>query len=282
MRIKKTHTINCNGTLLDLTNPCVMGILNVTPDSFFDGGKYIEAKHIEKQVENMLSAGVGIIDIGAASSRPGSVQPTTSEELSRLIAPLKIIRSQFKNAILSVDTCNYEVAAQALDAGADMINDISGGNENMFNVISKYQVPYVLMHIKGTPQTMQINPDYDDVVMEVMKYFNEKISLLRSYPIHDVILDVGFGFGKTVAHNLELLNHLKGFEIFDLPILVGLSRKGMINKILGTTSEHALNGTTVLNTMALLNGASVLRVHDFNEAIECVKLVKALKGNSKY
>ncbi len=282
MPIKKTLTINCNGTLLDLTIPRVMGIINITPDSFFDGGKYIEAKHIVKQVENMLSAGVGIIDIGAASSRPGSIQPATDEELKRLLPVIKSIRSQFKDVIISVDTCNYEVAKQALDAGAAMINDISGGNENMFKVISQFQVPYVLMHIQGTTQTMQINPQYDDVVMDVMKFFNEKLSLLRSYTIHDIVLDVGFGFGKTVTHNLELLNRLKSFEIFNLPILAGLSRKGMLHKILGTTAEKSLNGTTVLNTIALLNGASILRVHDVNEAVECVKLVSALTGSSNF
>lgn len=276
MLIKKSLTINCGGTLLDLSTPCVMGILNVTPDSFFDGGKYIEARHIEKQVENMLSAGVGILDIGAASSRPGSVQPGTNDELQRLIPAIKLVRNRFKDVIISADTCNYQVAIQAIEAGANMINDISGGNNDMFKVIATYQVPYVLMHIQGTSQTMQINPKYDDVVMEVMSYFNERLSKLKALAVHDIVLDVGFGFGKTVAHNYELLKSLKSFELFDLPILAGISRKAMINKVLHTTPENALNGTTVLNTIALLNGASILRVHDVNEAVECVKLVKAL------
>ena len=277
MLLKKTHTINCGGTLLNFSTPCVMGILNVTPDSFFDGGKYIEAGHIEKQVENMLSAGVGVLDIGAASSRPGSTQPSTAAELGRLLPAIKLVRSQFKDIIISADTCNYEVAKEALDAGAHMINDISGGNENMYKVIAAYQVPYILMHMQGTTQTMQINPHYNDVVLDVMNYFNVKLSQLREFAIHDIILDVGFGFGKTVAYNYELLGRLKSFEIFDLPILAGVSRKAMINKILHTSPENALNGTTVLNTIALLNGASVLRVHDVKEALECVKLVNALQ-----
>jgi dihydropteroate synthase len=255
-----------------------MGILNVTPDSFFDGGKYIEANHIEKQVENMLSAGVGIIDIGGASSRPGSIQPTTDEELSRLLPAIKLVRNQFKDVVISADTCNSEVAKQAIDAGANIINDVSGGNDEMYKVIAAYQVPYVLMHIQGTSQTMQINPLYDDVVMEVMNYFNEKLSQLKAFAVHDIILDAGFGFGKTVAHNYELLNRLKNFELFNLPILAGVSRKAMINKVLHTTPENALNGTTVLNTVALLNGASILRVHDVKEAVECVKLVSALRN----
>ncbi|MEO8147054.1 MAG: dihydropteroate synthase [Bacteroidia bacterium] len=270
------NTINCGGRLLDLSEPCVMGILNITPDSFFDGGKYIEEEQILKQTEKMLSAGACIIDVGAASSRPGAEMLTVEVELKRLLPVITLLKKNFVDIIISVDTFHSAVARKSIEAGAHIINDISAGEMDieMFNTIAALQVPYIMMHIQGTPKTMQINPQYDDVVMEVMNFFVRKMEQLRASHIHDVILDVGFGFGKTVEHNYKLLNSLKSFEIFGVPIMEGLSRKSMICKVLKVNPENALNGTTALNTIALLNGAKILRVHDVKEAIECIALVK--------
>lgn len=276
------YTINCNGRLLDLSEPCVMGILNITPDSFFDGGKYIEEEQILKQTEKMLSAGAAIIDVGAASSRPGAQMLTADEELKRILPVIALLKKNFVDVIISVDTFHSAVARKVVDAGAAIINDISAGqmDAEMFKTIAALQVPYVMMHMQGTPQTMQQNPKYNDVVMEVIDFFVEKMEQLRALHVHDVIIDPGFGFGKTVAHNYELLSSLNNFQIFGVPLMAGISRKSMICKVLKVNPENALNGTTALNTIALLNGAKMLRVHDVKEAVECVKLVKQYKINN--
>lgn len=276
MQHPNNYTINCSGRLLDLSEPCVMGILNVTPDSFFDGGKYIEEHQILKQTEKMLSAGAAIIDIGAASSRPGAQLITEQVELNRILPVIELLKKKFSGIVISVDTYNSLVARQAVEYGADIINDISAGemDVNMLNTIAKLQVPYILMHMQGTPLTMQQHPQYNDVVMEVMNFFIRKIEQIRALHIHDVILDVGFGFGKSVEHNYQLLKNLNNFEILEIPLMVGLSRKSMLCKVLHVNPENALNGTTSLNTIALLNGAKILRVHDVDEAMQCIKLVK--------
>ncbi|MFH1005384.1 MAG: dihydropteroate synthase [Bacteroidota bacterium] len=261
---------------LSLASPIVMGILNVTPDSFFDGGKFIDENFILSQTEKMLNEGADIIDIGGCSTRPGVQTVSEETELTRLIPAIKIIRNKFRDAIISIDTFRSDIAEKSIDAGADMINDISGGtiDNNMFDIIAKHNVPYVLMHIQGTPQTMQQNPHYENVVEEVKKYFAEKIILLKNSGVKQIIIDPGFGFGKTLEHNYSLLNNLCSFKSFGLPLLAGVSRKSMINKILGIKPEEALNGTTVINTIALLNGANILRVHDVKEAKEVIKIYK--------
>ena len=264
---------------LNLDEPAIMGILNVTPDSFFDGGKYKDEQSIINQVDKMINGGADIIDIGAYSSRPNAEHISEEEELNRIIPIIKLIRLQYPDVIISADTFGSIVAKECVAAGADLINDISGGtiDENIFITIAKLQVPYVLMHIKGTPQNMQSNPEYINVVEEVKAYFTEKIAQLNALGVTNIILDPGFGFGKTVEHNYQLLNNLDTFSEFGLPVLAGVSRKSMINKVIGTTPEKALNGTTVLNTIALLKGAKILRVHDVKEAKEAITLVSKLK-----
>ena len=272
---------------LDLTTPAIMGILNVTPDSFFDGGKFTDERSLLLHAEKMISEGADIIDIGACSSRPDAKDVSEEEELKRLIPAIKIVRKKLPDVIISADTFRPKVAEEAVNEGADMINDISGGgfvivsgakqSHRMFEVVSKLNVPYVLMHIQGTPQTMQANPQYKDVVKEVEEYFSLKIEKLESLKVRQVIIDVGFGFGKTVEHNYILLKHLSEFKKLGLPILAGISRKSMINKLVGTKPEEALNGTTVANTIALMNGANILRVHDVKEAKEAVKIFTFVK-----
>jgi dihydropteroate synthase len=271
-------SINCNGTLIDLTAPKVMGILNCTPDSFFDGGKYNSATAIVNQVEKMLSEGATFIDIGAYSSRPGAKHISEEEELNRILPVIKLLVSEFPAIIISVDTFRSNVAEQCIQSGACMINDISAGDMdlNMFPMIAKLQVPYIMMHMQGTPQNMQQNPTYENVVTDVLYYFSKKIAELHNLGVNDIITDVGFGFGKTVSHNYELLKHLALFKNLEAPMLAGLSRKGMLYKPLGITAESALNATTAANTVALLNGASILRVHDVKEAVETVKIVALL------
>lgn len=266
-----------------------MGILNVTPDSFYDGGKYTNEKNILLHAEKMISEGADIIDIGACSTRPNAKEVSEKEEWIRLMPAIKLVRKNFSSVIISADTFRSKVAEEAVNAGADMINDISGGSviasrglrnsksdakqsHRMFEVVSKLKVPYVLMHIQGTPQTMQANPQYKDVVKEVKQYFAEKIKILKSFGTDQIILDVGFGFGKTLEHNYTLLKYLAEFKKFGYPILAGISRKSMINKVLGSTPETALNGTTTANTIALMNGTNILRVHDVKEAKEAVKI----------
>lgn len=275
----KSTSIKMKGINLD--EPTIMGILNVTPDSFFDGGKYLSDSTIVRKVNSMEYDGAKIIDIGGCSTRPGAIQVSEEEELSRILPVVKLIKSNFNEVIISVDTFRSTVAEKCVAIGADMINDISGGSldNKMFDCIADLNVPYVLMHIKGSPQDMQDNPTYGNVVEEVYHYFEEKVNKLKQLGVNDIILDPGFGFGKTVEHNYELLNRLNEFKSFGLPILAGLSRKSMINKVINTTPSEALNGTTALNTIALMKGANILRVHDVNEAKETIKLVQKL--NSK-
>jgi len=253
-----------------------MGILNITPDSFFDGGKYKSDEDIIKQTRKMLKHGATFIDIGAYSSRPNAKHISNSEELNRILPVVKLLVKQIPDILISVDTFRSNVAKKCLEAGACMINDISGGDydKNMYNIISKYQVPYILMHMKGTPKTMQSNPKYDDVTKDIYTYFIEKINQLQKLNIKDVILDVGFGFGKTVNHNYTILKNLNKFSNLNRPILAGMSRKSMLYKVLDSKPSKMKNATSVVNTIALLNGANILRVHDVKEAIECIKLVK--------
>ena len=266
--------INCQGKLIDLATPNVMGILNVTPNSFYDGGKYKNESEIVKQVETMLVDGADFIDIGAYSSKPNAEFVSEEEEIARLIPVLKLVLKEFPTTLISIDTFRSEVAKEAIDAGACIINDISAGNldDKMMETIATLQVPYIMMHMKGTPQTMMQLTDYEDVVKEVLFYFSEKVALARSFGINDLIIDPGFGFAKTVEQNFEIMQKLELFKVLELPILAGVSRKSMIYKPLDLTPEKALNGTTALNMIALTKGASILRVHDVKEAVECVKL----------
>ena len=275
-------TINCKGKLVDLTSPKVMGILNLTPDSFFDGGKYKDEISILKQVEYMLEHGATFIDMGAYSSRPGADHVPEDEELQRMTPVIDLILKNFPDTLISIDTFRSKVAAESIEHGATIINDIAAGNldENMFATIAKHQVPYIMMHMKGTPQSMQKEAVYDNMVNDLRFYFSEKIRETTSKKINDVIIDPGFGFAKTTAQNYTLLNHLDMFQTFGLPILIGLSRKSMIYKVLGSSPQEALNGTTALHTVALLKGANIIRAHDVKEASECIKLVEALKENA--
>lgn len=267
-------TINCKGKLIDLSKPKVMGILNLTPDSFYDGGKYSSDIDILNQTEKMLNEGAAFIDVGAYSSRPNAQHISVDEEKRRLIPILELLLTKFPELLISVDTFRSSIASESITIGACMINDISGGtlDKNMFRTIGKLQVPYILMHIKGTPQDMQNHPVYESVTREVMHYFSEKLALLRLEKVNDIILDLGFGFGKTVAHNYELLKNMELFKTFDLPILTGVSRKSMLYKPLDLDAKSALNATTATHMIALQNGSSILRVHDVKEAVEAVKI----------
>jgi dihydropteroate synthase len=271
-------TINCKGTLVDLSTPKVMGVLNSTPDSFFDGGKYQDEKAILTQTEKMLHEGATFIDVGAYSSRPGADFVSEEEELKRIVPVVELILREFPNTHLSIDTFRSKVAKETIEAGAALINDISGGNLDaaMFSTVAKLQVPYILMHMQGTPQTMQQNPSYQNVTTEVIQFFSEKIYDLKQLKVNDIIVDVGFGFGKTLEHNYQLLRDLQLFQNLNVPVLAGMSRKSMLYKLLEITPHEALNATTSANTIALMNGANILRVHDVKEAVECVKLVGML------
>jgi dihydropteroate synthase len=268
-------TLNCRGRLLVIDTPVVMSIINITPDSFYSGSRKNNIDEILSQAEKMIAEGATILDIGGQSTRPGSKALTASEELDRVLAGIQAVRSNFKEAYISIDTYHATVAEQAVSAGADIVNDISAGNldELMITTVGRLNVPYICMHMQGTPQTMQQNPQYKNVTLDVLDFFIEKQEQCRLAGINDVIIDPGFGFGKTMAHNFELLKNLKAFDILKKPLLAGLSRKGTIYKTLGITAEEALNGTTVLNTIALMNGAKILRVHDVKEAVEAVKLL---------
>ncbi len=268
-------TINCRGTLVDLTNPKVMGILNITPDSFFDGGKYKNESDILQQTEKMLKEGATFIDVGAYSSRPGATHISEQEELQRIIPVINLLIKNFPEIIISVDTFRSNIAKETIDAGAAIVNDISGGkmDTQMFETVASLQVPYILMHMMGTPQNMQKNPVYNNVTQEIISFFAAEINKLHQLKLNDVIIDVGFGFGKTVAHNFEILKNLNLFNSLDAPILAGISRKSMLYKTLDITAQEALNATTSANTIALLNGATILRVHDVKEAVEAVKIV---------
>lgn len=256
-----------------------MGILNITPDSFYDGGKYKDTNAILQQVEKMLHEGATFIDVGAYSSRPGATDISEEEELTRILPVIELLKTNFEDILISVDTFRSAVAKQAVEAGASMVNDISGGllDKNMYSTIAELQVPYILMHMAGNPQTMQENPVYQNVVHELIYFFSKKVAELRTLKVNDIILDVGFGFGKTAEHNYELLKNLQLFKALELPILTGLSRKSMLYKLLDTTPENALNATTSAHTIALLNGANILRVHDVKEAMEAIKIVNALR-----
>lgn len=266
-------TLNVGGRLIDLRLPRVMGILNVTPDSFYKDSR-VNADNVLDQVEQMLKEGADLLDVGGYSSRPGAVDISVEEELKRMIPVVKAIKHVYPDAIISVDTFRSEVAQQSVEAGADLINDISAGtlDEKMFSVVAKAGVPYIMMHMRGTPQTMRALTDYENLLKEMVDYFHQRIFLARQAGIKDIIIDPGFGFAKTAQQNFQLLHHLKHFEMLELPILAGISRKSMIWNTLGIEPTDALNGTTALNMMALMNGASILRVHDVKPAIECIKL----------
>ena len=272
-------TLNCKGRILVIDKPIVMGIVNVTPDSFYNESRKFESTEILNQAEKMLSEGATILDIGGQSTRPGSEDVGVDEELKRVIPAIEMLSKYFSDAIISVDTYRSTVVEEAVAAGASMVNDISGGSldKRMLETVGKLNVPYILMHIKGTPQTMQQYAEYKNVSLEVLDYFIKKVEECRLAGINDVIIDPGFGFAKTIQHNFELLNQLEVFKILDRPFLVGISRKSTIYKTLGVTAQEALNGTTVLNTAALLKGANILRVHDVKEAMEVVKLVDAIQ-----
>ena len=271
-------TINCLGNLVDLSSPKVMGILNVTPNSFYDGGKYSDENSILLQVEKMLLEGATFIDIGAYSSKPNAEFVSEEEEINRLIPIIELVLKNFPETLISVDTFRANVARVAIDNGSCIINDISAGSldEKMMQTVADLQVPYIMMHMKGNPQTMQTLTQYENIVKEMLFYFSEKVAKARSFGINDVIIDPGFGFAKTLEQNFEVMSNLELFQMLELPILVGVSRKSMIYKPLETKAELALNGTSVLNTIALQKGANILRVHDVKEAIECIKLVSQL------
>ena len=271
-------TLNCNGKLIDISSPKVMGILNITPDSFFDGGNYKNESDILQQVEKMLSEGATFIDVGGYSSRPGAIHISEDEELQRIVPIIELLVKHFPEIIISVDTFRSNVAKKTIEAGAAIINDISGGkmDSEMFTTIAELQVPYLIMHMLRTPQTMQQNPVYEDVTKEVISFFAAQIFKLHQLKVNDIIIDVGFGFGKTIEHNYQLLKNLALFKNLDTPILAGISRKSMLYKPLNTTPQLALNATTSANTIALLNGANILRVHDVKEAMEAIKIVQQL------
>ncbi|UOY05459.1 dihydropteroate synthase [Muricauda sp. SCSIO 64092] len=273
-------TINCNGRLLDLTTPKVMGILNITPDSFYDGGRYNNPASIVQQVERMLKEGASLIDIGAHSSKPGAKDVSEDVELHRVLPVVNLILNEFPHAVLSIDTFRSRVAKKCLQVGAAMINDISGGylDHKMMATVAEFQVPFIAMHMRGTPQTMKSMTTYDDMLKEVLFYFSEIIAKARDLKINDLILDPGFGFAKTVEQNYRLLQHLDLFKNLERPILAGVSRKSMIYKTLGCTPEKALNGTTALHMAALERGANILRAHDVQEAMECIRLFQALES----
>ncbi|WP_243473873.1 dihydropteroate synthase [Winogradskyella sp. MH6] len=271
-------TINCKGQLIDISTPKVMGILNVTPDSFHDGGQYKNESSILKQAETMLKESATFIDIGGYSSRPGADFVSENEELNRVVPVVELILKQFPETLISIDTFRSEVAKKSIEAGAAIINDISAGllDENMISTVGQLGVPYIMMHMKGNPKTMQQQTDYDDLVKDINSYFAERIAKAHAAKINDIIIDPGFGFAKTTEQNYELLNNMELLQIVDKPILAGVSRKSMIYKTLNTTSENALNGTTALHMVALQKGAKILRVHDIKEAVECVTLFNQL------
>lgn len=282
--LKRKNTINLNGRILDLAQPVVMGILNVTPDSFFDGGKYKSEKKVVKRAEDILEQGGTIIDIGAVSTQPGTDGITTKEEIERILPAVKAVRKAFPQAFISIDTYRSWVALKVIEeCGPCIVNDISGGNfdVHMFDTIGKLGVPYVLMHMQGTPLKMQENPEYDDIIRDISMFFTDRVKKLNKAGVKDVIIDPGFGFGKNMEHNYELLNRLDSFKVFQLPLLVGVSRKSMIYKLLGSNPEEALNGTSVVNALALMGGTDILRVHDVREAVEAVRILNMIRSTSK-
>jgi dihydropteroate synthase len=279
--LKRKNSINVGGKLIDFSDPVVMGIINVTPDSFYNGGKLTDEKVLLATVEKMIKDGASFIDVGGVSTKPGAKLISTKTELERLLPAIHAIRKNFPDIPLSIDTFRSWVAVRVIDEiGPIIVNDISGGtlDSKMFETIGKMNVPYVLTHIQGTPQTMQENPYYEDIIRDVSTWLSERVKRLTKFGVKDVIIDPGFGFGKNIQHNYDLLNRLDSFKVFQLPVMVGLSRKSMVWKWLGTNPEGALNGSTVVNTMALLGGADILRVHDVKEAVEAIEILKALKS----
>ena len=272
-------SINCRGRLIELESPKVMGILNLTPDSFYDGGKYQEQTDVLKRVEAMLSEGADFIDVGAYSSRPGAKHVSLDEERSRLMPALAAITKEFEDALVSVDTFRSEIARESVEHGACMINDISAGSldPRMFETIGELQVPYIVMHMRGTPQTMQQNTRYDNLVKEVITYFSEKVFALRKFGVNDIIIDPGYGFSKTLEQNYEMLGRSELFKALELPVLTGLSRKSMLYKVLKTGPEEVLAATTAAQSIALLKGTDILRVHDVKEAVQTVRIVEKIK-----
>ena len=281
METNNFRTINVNGQLMELQSPQVMGILNITPDSFYAGSRKQTEADILSRTRQILEEGASIIDIGAYSSRPNADHISPDDEMQRLRTALHLINRDFPDAVISIDTFRADVARMCVEEyGAAIINDISAGrmDEQMFTTIAQLGVPYIIMHMQGTPQDMQTNPHYENLLKEVFFYFSEKVQKLRDLGVKDIILDPGFGFGKTLEHNYQLMNHLEEFSVFDLPLLVGISRKSMIYKLLGNTPEEALNGTSILNTIALLKGANFLRVHDVKAATEAIAIVQKMKS----
>ena len=273
--------LNINGGVFDLSSPKIMGVLNVSPDSFYDGGVFSNEKKILAQVEKMILDGADIIDIGGFSSKPGAKTISLKEEEKRVIPIIKLINKTFNKIIISVDTFRSEIAEKSLNEGASIINDISGGDldKNIYQISYKYKVPYIMMHMNGVPSNMQNNPKYENINHDIIKDFTSKIDSAEKKGVCDIIIDPGFGFGKTIQHNYQILNNLKLYTVLKKPILVGISRKSMIYKLLKTDPSKALNGTTSLNTIALINGANILRVHDVKEAKEVIKLYSFLKEN---
>ncbi|QXU41994.1 dihydropteroate synthase [Pedobacter sp. D749] len=271
-------SLNIKGRLIDLSSPKVMGILNITPDSFYDNSRTKSIDEALIKAARFLYEGATFIDIGGYSSRPGAKDISINEEIDRVVPVVESLVKTFPEAVISIDTFRAKVAQETISAGAHIINDIAAGDmdEQMFETVAKLQVPYMMMHMQGTPQNMHQNPVYNNVLLEVIDYLAKKVAALKALRVHDIIIDPGFGFGKTTEHNYELLRQMEAFKIFKLPILVGFSRKGMIYKTLGTSAAEALNGTSVLNTIALQKGAGILRVHDVKEAVECVRLVERL------
>jgi dihydropteroate synthase len=282
--LKRKNSINLNGQLLDLTKPVVMGILNVTPDSFFDGGKYKTEKKVLKRAEEIQEQGGAVIDIGAVSTQPGAEGISTKDEIERLLPAVRAVKKEFPNAFVSIDTYRSWVALKVIEeCGPCMVNDVSGGNfdANMFETIGKLGVPYVLMHMLGTPLKMQDNPEYNDIIRDISMFFTEQVKKLTRAGVMDVIIDPGFGFGKNLEHNYELLNRLDSFKVFQLPLMVGVSRKSMVYKALNVTPNEALNGTSIVNTLALMGGADILRVHDVKEAVEAIRIMDMVRSTSK-
>lgn len=275
------YSINFKGNLISLDLPIVMSILNTTPDSFFDGGKYNSIDKALKKVELDLKMGASIIDIGGYSSKPNGLEVSIEEEIKRTIPYIEKIVASFPDVKISIDTFRGKVASLALDAGAGMINDISAWNmdDKMLEIIKKHKMPYVLMHMKGTPKTMQRNPNYTNLINDIIRFLSKKVNQLKEYGINDIIIDPGFGFGKTISDNYKLLKNLESLKVLNLPILIGLSRKSMIYKILGTSNLDSINGTTALNMFALSKGAKILRVHDVKQAMECIKLNQEINKN---
>jgi len=276
-------TLNLKGKIMNLSTPLVMGIINITTDSFYDGNKFKTTWDVVKHAEKLLEQGAHILDIGAASTRPGARLAAPADEAEKLRPVIHAIIRRFPETVLSVDTYNSQTATMAIGEGACMVNDVSAGQIDpaMFQTVASLKVPYVLMHMQGAPENMQQNPTYQDIAKEIASFFSKKIHVLNQLGVHDVILDPGFGFGKTLEDNFRLLNELDYFRIFNLPVMAGLSRKSMIYKVLGTGPEEALNGTLSANTIALLKGASILRVHDVREAVEAVKIVEMYKSQSQ-